>query len=639
MKRFWVKISRNGLGKVTDPIELQSLIITNQISAIAVALLLTIGTLLGLRQWNLEPILALSLTAIFFIIYSLNTHQYFVSARYLLCLILPLLVIGMSVVSKTIPGEEVTDSEYYDYRYVLIAASLVPPLIFGYSRKRLLTLSLLPYLMAFIFFDPLHDLLGVGYYQIDHSITSYQVSQWIATLMFCFITLGLLVLRKTSDEVQAQNSSLISDLNKANTVLLNQKNSIEQAHNKIHQQNEELNILNGQLASKVLVSNNELSVANEELIKHNNELQQFSYTVSHNLRGPVASILGLISLIEHQATLSSDPLFEHLKKSAKILDATIKDLGRIVDIRNDIFKIRQNVNLSEVIEEIIIPFQKDIADRNIRLEFSITSEVFYTIKPMLVSILHNLISNSIKYCATQRQPVIEIKTAETTSEFLLTVRDNGIGINLELYGNEIFKLYKRFHNHTEGRGIGLYLMKLQVDSLGGIIDIASKVNSFTEFSIQLPKPENMDHQVLLNESCAEVFFDATKNLTCIHWKSEVTSVEFRTVLNRSLDFMKQYVAAHWLMDTRLRGKVSEEDHLWLVDKLLPEVFKLGLKRLAVVYANELNPTTIEFYKRNEAVFEKYDIQVYFTKSLEEAYEWLAERRWRASERISSYLSF
>lgn len=638
VKRFWFKISHNGLTNLTDPGELQSLIITNRISAIAIAMLLVIGALLGTRQWNLEPLLAVSLSVLFILISTLISQQYFNLARLLLCLMLPTLVVGMSVISKIIPGEEVTDSEYFDYRYVLIAAAIVPPLVFGFTRKLLLAISLSIYLLAFVLFDPIHNYLNLGYYQIDHSINSYQLSQWIATLMFCVITVGVLVLRKTSDEVQSKNSVLINELNAFNCLLEDQKGELEQAHSKIQQQNEELNLSNDQLASKVLMVNNELKVANDELVKHNNELQQFSHTISHNLRGPVASIMGLVSLVESQSAQPSDPIIEHLKKSAKILDATIRDMGKIVDIRNDIFNIRQNVNIWELIEEILIPFQKEIVEREVRFEYNIMSEVLYTIKPMLTSIMHNLVSNALKYCGNDRQQVIQITAAHTKEEFQLTVRDNGIGIDLEVYGNDLFKLYKRFNSHTEGRGIGLYLMKLQVESLGGSIDIKSQVNSFTEFSIRLPKPEGMDHQILMNEPCAEVFFDATKNLTCIHWRRDVSSAEFRAVLNRSLNFMKEYIAAHWLMDTRKRGNVSEEDHLWLVDTLLPAAFKLGLKRLAVVYTIELNPATAEFYKRNEAVFQKYDIKVYFTKSLAEAYDWLEERRWPTPIKVLSNLS-
>jgi len=627
LKKLWFRISHNGITHVTDLIELQSLLVTNRICIIAISLLIIIGTALGFRQWNTEPILVVSFSTVFAIILFLVSRHHFNTARLLLCFLPPPLILGMSVISKIIPGEVVTDSEYFDYRYVLIAASIVPSLVFGFTRKGLLSLSILPYLLAFLLFDTIHNFLQVGYFQIQHTDSSYGFSQWIATIMFCVITMGVLMLRHTSDEVHLRNSLLIQRLNDANILLGNQRNEIELANQKIQQQNVVLSQSNNLLASKVELANKELQAANDELVKHNIELQQFSHTISHNLRSPVASILGLINLIDPQSSLSKDPLIEHLKKSAKVLDATIRDLGRIIDIRNDIFKVRLHVNINEVLDEILTPFEKEIAERGILIECDIKAAAFYSIKPMIVSILHNLLSNALKYSSKNRIPVIKIVTADTDREFQLSVWDNGIGIDLEAYGNELFKLYKRFNNHTEGRGIGLYLMKQQVTGLGGTIGISSKVDSYTEFSISLPKPINIEHQILVGEECAEVFFDAKRNLTCITWHREVSGDEYRNVLNRSLSFMMEYTVAHWLMDIRKRSNLSPEDHLWLVETLLPTAFKQGLKRLSVVYSQELSPATIDFYKRNEAVFQKYDIEVFFTKSINEAYNWLEDRRW------------
>lgn len=575
--------------------------------------------------------MALSLSVLFGIILFLISRQYFNTGRLLLCFMLPPIIVGMSVLSKIIPGESVTDSEYFDYRYVLITASIVPPLVFSFARKWPLMLSILPFLLAFLFFDSIHNYLQVGYYQIPHSESSYGLSQWIATIMFCFITIGVLMLRRTSDEVQFRNSQLIKKLNETNVLLENSRSEIELAHSKIQEQNVELSHTNKLLTDKVDSANKELQASNEELVKHNIELQQFSHTVSHNLRSPVASILGLINLIDSRSSLANDPVVEHLKKSAKVLDATIRDLGRIIDIRNDIFKVKQNVNIIEVIDEILIPFQKEIVERGVKVDYDISAGALYCIKPMLVSILHNLLSNALKYSDKNRPGVITISTTETEKEFQLTVWDNGIGIDLETYGNELFKLYKRFNNHTEGRGIGLYLMKQQVTALGGTISISSKVNSFTEFTIIMPKPENIDHQMLLDEDCAEVFFNAARNLICITWRREVSGEEFRNVLNRSLNFMLECPVAHWLTDIRKRNNLAPEDHFWLIDSLLPAVFKRGLKRLAVTYAHDLSPATIEFYKRNEDVFQKYDIEIFFSKSIEETYDWLQDRRWHSTK--------
>lgn len=629
MKTFWSEISHNGTSNLEDPIELQSLILTNRISVIAVIAGLFIGALLGFRQWNEEPILLICISGIFLLIPALIRFHYPNAGRLLLCFVLPVMIIGMSVFSKKIPGEEITETEYFDYRYVLIAASIVPALVFGFSRKGLLTLSILPYFIGFVFFDTIHNLLNVGYYQIEHGLPSYQISKWIATIMFCIITLGILILRRTSDEVHSKNSMLIEELNKANKFQEHQQFIIAEAHNKIQQQNLELSHVNSQLVDKIKLANSELMETNKELIKHNNELQQFSYIVSHNLRGPVASIVGLVGLMEYEGDTKFNPVVENTKKSAKLLDATIRDLGLIVDIRNDIFKIRQKVNVSTLIREIINPFQKEIDQRGIEIRFSLEAELLYTVKPMLVSILHNLISNALKYGALNRQPTVRITTSESEKGFHIAVKDNGIGIDLSKYGGDLFKLYKRFNTHTEGKGIGLYLVKLQVNALGGDVNVTSELNSFTEFQITIPKPDRLDHQILLDEDYAEVFFDAARNMVGLSWKRAVASVDFRAVMSRSLDFMKEYGAAHWYLDTRKRGPLGPDDELWLANSVLPAVFKLGLKRLAVVYAHEIGQNSRSLFERNKEVFKKHNIQIRFTESEVEAYGWLDKTKWKS----------
>ncbi|HCM75213.1 MAG TPA: hypothetical protein DIS90_02440 [Cytophagales bacterium] len=625
LKQIWNKVSYNGLGTVKNSIELQSLLITNRILAISLVLCSVIGVLLGLRQWNYEPVLVLSFSLLFLFLMVLMHLQYFNTVRLTLCTIIPLLVVGMSIVSKIIPDEEVTDSEYFDYRYVLIAASIIPPLVFGFSRKWFLFIGILPFLFAFVFFDWFHNILNVGYYQIDHSLPSYQISQWIATIMFLVILTGVLVLRRTSDTILNMNSILIRNLNEANNQLEVQRTKIEKANARISYQNEELNRINGQLVNKVSVTNSQLEESNTELVKHNNELQQFSYTISHNLRGPVASILGLINLIKAHDPEQSETLV-HLHKAAKSLDETITDLGRIIDIRNDIFKIRQQIHLHELIDEILLTFKKDIEQRNALIECNIDSKTVYNVKPMLSSILYNLISNALKYSDDSKNPLIQINCSERDGEFLLEVRDNGIGIDLTAYGHDLFKLYKRFHYHIEGKGLGLYLIKLQVEALGGNIEVDSKPSQYTSFVIRLPKASNLEHQVLFDESFAEIFFDAPRNMLGIRWKRQISSSEFRLVMARSQEFMKGYNALHWYIDTRNRGTLPTDDQDWLFNDLLPGIFKLGLKRLVIIHAEDVDSLSYNFYRNRLDVFSNQDVEVYFAQSPDEALSWYQERK-------------
>jgi len=98
----------------------------------------------------------------------------------------------------------------------------------------------------------------------------------------------------------------------------------------------------------------------------------------------------------------------------------------------------------------------------------------------------NLLSNSIKYRDPSRQLIIEIRSGFDHNGSRIEITDNGLGIDLSRFGDDLFKMYKRFHLHTEGKGLGLYLVKLQVSALGGTIIASSKENKYTKFTLSLP---------------------------------------------------------------------------------------------------------------------------------------------------------
>src|SRR4029450_11619961 len=128
-------------------------------------------------------------------------------------------------------------------------------------------------------------------------------------------------------------------------ILYSNQNQLIEANRLIEEQRKLLFNKNQSLESELIEKNNHLTEANSELIKHNNELRQFSYTVSHNLRGPVASLLGLINLLDQQRIHDLDKdVFNHLITATKQLDQIIKDLSKIIDIRHDIFRIRQRID-------------------------------------------------------------------------------------------------------------------------------------------------------------------------------------------------------------------------------------------------------------------------------------------------------
>jgi len=226
-----------------------------------------------------------------------------------------------------------------------------------------------------------------------------------------------------------------------------------------------------------------------DLMERNTTLEQFAYIISHNLRSPVANITGLSNLILNSKSLDKkdfNKCMEGLALSVKKLDEIIIDLNHILQVRRKINEKKEAVKFSGLIKDIKTSISNLIEKENILIKtnFINVNEVF-AIKSYLNSIFYNLISNSIKYRNPSLNPVIEIKSRLVNNKVQLIFKDNGLGIDLNKNDGKIFGLYKKFHSHVEGKGMGLYMVKTQVEILGGTIDVRSEVNKGTEFLIEL----------------------------------------------------------------------------------------------------------------------------------------------------------
>jgi len=237
----------------------------------------------------------------------------------------------------------------------------------------------------------------------------------------------------------------------------------------------------------------ELAVANEErtkmvsdLMLRNIDLEQFAYIISHNLRAPVANIIGAASvLVDPELSIEDKEIVVNgINISVMRLDDIVKDLNRILQVKGDINETKEIVHFSTLVREIKSSIQNLVDKYNIEIkhDFSEINE-FLTLRGYLYSIFYNLISNSIKYRRQDVPCIIEIKSRLVKNKLELTFKDNGTGIDLEKSGDLLFGLYKRFNNSAEGKGLGLFMVKTQVEALGGKINVKSKENEGAEFKI------------------------------------------------------------------------------------------------------------------------------------------------------------
>ena len=223
-----------------------------------------------------------------------------------------------------------------------------------------------------------------------------------------------------------------------------------------------------------------------ELTQNNKDLKQFSYITSHNLRAPLSNLTGLLNLIEEIPIEDSElkEIINGFSKSTHLLNETINDLVKVIIIKDNPSIQKEKLLIKDVFENVFNQLSFLISSNKPILKIDLEVETIFDInKSYLESIFLNLLTNAINYREPSRQLRITIATKVEENNLFMTFKDNGIGIDLEKNNDKIFGLYQRFHNYPESKGLGLYLVKSQVESMGGTISVDSIVGKGTTFTI------------------------------------------------------------------------------------------------------------------------------------------------------------
>ncbi len=225
---------------------------------------------------------------------------------------------------------------------------------------------------------------------------------------------------------------------------------------------------------------------NAELQKVNSELDRFVYSASHDLRAPLASILGLVNVARLDKPEMVEDYLQKIEISVQKLDGFIRDIidfSRNARVEMEVVPIDFNKVIHEVIDNLMYLDEKNQIKRIVNVT---GTDVFFTDKKRLTIILNNLISNSIKYFNPHAHgPFIEVNVSYTNQQAVVTVRDNGIGIAAEHVDN-IFKMFYRGDEKSRGSGLGLYIVKETVDKIKGKISVKSRYGEGSIFTVTLP---------------------------------------------------------------------------------------------------------------------------------------------------------
>jgi PAS domain S-box-containing protein len=236
---------------------------------------------------------------------------------------------------------------------------------------------------------------------------------------------------------------------------------------------------------ELLRSKKNLESAALKLQEQNKQLDEFAHIISHNLRSPIGNIQALINLLDDQSTMEEyRMIFDKLKNVSKNLGETMNDLMDTLKVRSNTNIEKSEIRFKDILDKVVQSLEGDLimAEAAVTFDFNEAPVIFFP-KAYVESIFQNLLSNAIKYRA-ERRPAIYFESSIVDGQVELRVSDNGLGIDLDKFGDKLFGLHKTFHVHAEARGVGLFLIRTQLESLGGSIRAESAVGKGTTFIIR-----------------------------------------------------------------------------------------------------------------------------------------------------------
>lgn len=238
--------------------------------------------------------------------------------------------------------------------------------------------------------------------------------------------------------------------------------------------------------------NTALEHKNDELHRINLDLDNFIYTASHDLRSPITNIEGLVVYLEEELrdmdcmNKETEEILQRIVSSVDRFKHTNEDLTEISRLQKNFSEDASDdvINIKEVYEDILSDLGEPTKGEGVFIQTDFKVHQLKFSKKNFRSILFNLMSNAIKYRDPSRPCLIEISTRLEDNFVRLSVKDNGLGIH-KRHHQQLFNMFKRFHDHVQGTGVGLYMVKRIVENAGGKIEVKSEEGAGSEFKLYL----------------------------------------------------------------------------------------------------------------------------------------------------------
>ncbi|WP_017730276.1 PAS domain S-box protein [Nafulsella turpanensis] len=247
------------------------------------------------------------------------------------------------------------------------------------------------------------------------------------------------------------------------------------------------------------LQNKRLWQQNLQLNQINQYLDNFVHTAAHDLRAPIANMKGLLSLLDLSIPEKAERIVENLNISAERMDTTLQGMIQLIEAQNQQGDIMRDIDIEEEFLSTLKDFKPELSavDHAIHTSFEGCRHITF-VRPYLHSIFRNLLSNSIKYRKAEEPLHIRMECTKEEGFVVVTYQDNGIGIDLERYGKNLFRPFRRFTSQASGKGIGMHIVKNMLVKTGGKIKVESKPGQGTTFLLylkNLPEAPEIEEEV------------------------------------------------------------------------------------------------------------------------------------------------
>lgn len=241
---------------------------------------------------------------------------------------------------------------------------------------------------------------------------------------------------------------------------------------------------------ELLLANTRLETQAEYLVELNKELEQYAYYAAHDIKGPINNMRSLLDMLKEGEGVKDEamPLVDKIDQSIVEMKRIIKALNEVLDMRKGLDIRVGRASISKTLEQVNAALSEIIRSNGVKVTNKVVSkDDIRMTSTHLHSVFQNLVLNAIKYRDPKKEAWVKMETYNEDGATIIKVSDNGLGFDQSIVGNRVFDVFKRFHDHVPGKGIGLYLVKSIVESYQGTIEVVSEPNVGSTFVITIPE--------------------------------------------------------------------------------------------------------------------------------------------------------